>query len=269
MNRPAHPCSNPFVSVAVSILLAITGLLVSASAHSQENTHPITVGIVADNKPYSFVEGRTAAGFSVDILRDVAKHSGLEFTFRAGSWPEVYGAFMRGELQVIDGISFRQDRAQQILFTEPYHIRQTYLMHDTQHPIGKVQSIEDLQGLRVGVVRDVYYAERLRENGIEHTSYDSLYSLIRALAFGWVDVIIGPRLTLQYYANEAGFRFLAIAGEAPLGELSREDFRLGVLKSNEGLFEQIKASIEKIPEKRILELLERWQEFGGDRKSVV
>lgn len=268
MNRHVFPSQTSFLRVAALVLLAIAGLLVSAAVNSQETPDPITVGIVADNKPYSFVEGRTAAGFSVDVLRDVARQSGLEFTFRAGSWPEVYGAFMRGELDVIDGISFRQDRAQQILFTGPYHIRQTYLMHDTQHPIGKVDAIEDLRGLRVGVVRDVYYADRLRENGIDHTSYDSLYSLIRALAFGWVDVIIGPRLTLQYYANEAGFRFLDIAGEAPLGELAREDFRLGVLKSNEALFEQINAGLKQIPPERIRELLERWQEFGGTSLSA-
>ena len=29
--------------------------------------------------------------------------------------------------------------------------------------------------------------------------------LVRALAFGWVDVAVGPRLTMEYLANQAGF----------------------------------------------------------------
>lgn len=263
MNSLATPCQCPFKRVAAAVLFALVYLLAAPSALAREASDPVTVGIVADNKPYSFNEGRGASGFSVDILREVAEQADLQFTFRAGSWPEVYGAFMRGELDVIDGISFRQDRAEQILFTEPYHIRQTYLMHDTQNPVGNVDSIEDLKGLRVGVVRDIYYRDALTEADITLNTYDSLYSLIRALAFGWVDVIIGPQLTLQYYANEAGFRFLAIAGEAPLGDLAREDFRIGVLKANEALFNQINQGLEQIPDQRKRELLERWQEFGG------
>lgn len=263
MNRLANPCQSLCLRVAATVLLACLHLLASHAALAQTGPERITVGIVADNKPYSFNEGRNAAGFSVDVLREVAGQSGLEFTFRAGSWPEIYGAFLRGELDVIDGISYRQDRARQVLFTEPYHVRQTYLMHDTQNPVGTVNSLADLKGLKVGVVRDVYYRDLLSDNGIAHTSYDSLYSLIRALAFGWVDVIIGPRLTMQYYANEAGFRFLAIAGKAPLGELSNEDFRLGVLNDNPELFAQIQAGLEQIPRQRIQALLERWQEFGG------
>jgi len=263
MNTLATPCQYPFKRVAAAVLFALVYLIVPTSSGAREASDTVTVGIVADNKPYSFNEGRGASGFSVDILREVAEQADLQFNFRAGSWPEVYGAFMRGELDVIDGISFRQDRAEQILFTEPYHIRQTYLMHDTQNPVGNVDSIEDLRGLRVGVVRDIYYRDALTAKDITLNTYDSLHSLIRALAFGWVDVIIGPQLTLQYYANEAGFRFLAIAGKAPLGDLAREDFRIGVLKANEALFNQISQGLAEIPDQRKRELLERWQEFGG------
>ncbi len=263
MSTIATPAQRPLMGMAVAVLLALFCLFGTSAVNAQQKGDTVTVGIVADNKPYSFNEGRGASGFSVDILREVAEQSGLNFTFRAGSWPEVYGAFMRGELDVIDGISFRQDRAREILFTEPYHLRQTYLMHDTKNPIGEIRSLEDLQGLRVGVVRDIYYRDVLSDNGIAFNSYDSLFSLIRALAFGWVDVIIGPRLTLQYYANAADFHFLAIAGPAPLGDLSREDFRIGVLKTNEALFQKISDGLQQIPEQRKQELLERWQEFGG------
>ncbi|WP_417567103.1 transporter substrate-binding domain-containing protein [Marinobacter sp.] len=263
MSSIATPLRFQCMYLAIAALFAVACLLVVPAANAGQTAETVTVGIVADNKPYSFNEGLGASGFSVDILREVAAQSGLNLTFRAGSWSEVYGAFMRGELDVIDGISFRQDRAEQILFTKPYHIRQTYLMQDTKNPIGAVNSLEDLRGLRVGVVRDIYYRDVLSDNGITPNSYDSLYSLIRALAFGWVDVIIGPRLTLQYYANEADFRFLAIVGEAPLGELSREDFRIGVLKDNPALFEKIDRALQQIPEARKQTLLERWQEYGG------
>ncbi|TYC58225.1 transporter substrate-binding domain-containing protein [Marinobacter sp. BW6] len=234
---------------------------------SEQPDDTVTVGIVGDNKPYSFDDGPGASGFSVDILREVARQTDLDFRFRAGSWPEIYDAFLRGELDVIDGISFSAERAENILFTEPYHLRQTYLMHNTQTPLGKISTLSDLRDLRVGVVRDVYYREALVAQGMPLTSYDSLHSLIRALAFGWVDVIIGPRLTLQYYANKAGFGFLEIAGTAPLGDLATEDLRIGVLKANDDLYQKIASGLESIPDERIGELLQRWRELGGDSLS--
>ena len=251
-------------SVAATVLWALCLLLASPLAMSEQADDTVTVGIVGDNKPFSFDDGPGASGFSVDVLREVARNADLNFRFRAGSWPEIYDAFLRGELDVIDGISFSAERAENILFTEPYHLRQTYLMHNNQRPLGDIRTLSDLKGLRVGIVRDVYYREALDAQGVSLTSYDSVHSLIRALAFGWVDVIIGPRLTLHYYANQAGFGFLEIAGTAPLGDLATEDFRIGVLKAKSELYQRISSGLEQVPAKRINELLQRWQELGGN-----
>ncbi|MCL7942994.1 transporter substrate-binding domain-containing protein [Marinobacter sp. ATCH36] len=241
---------------------ALTLLSVSTPVMSSE-ARTVSVGIVSDNKPYSNIEGRSPSGFSIDILREVARHSELTFEFRAGTWAEVFGAFMRGEIDIIDGISYREERAEKILFTSPYHIRQIYLMHDPANPLGDISSLEALSGAHVGIVQDIYYRDVLTDAGINYTSYSSIPSLVRALAFGWVDGVLGPELPLKYYANLAGFRFLEVAGEAPLGELSREDFRLGVLKGNEALFEAVSKGLDAIPQSTITELFERWQEFGG------
>ncbi|MFN4063848.1 MAG: transporter substrate-binding domain-containing protein, partial [Parazoarcus communis] len=85
----------------------------------------ISIGVVADNEPYSWVDGVEPAGFSIDVLEEIARQAGVSFSYRFGSWPEIYPAFMRGEIDAIDEISFRQDRAEKVLFTEPYHFRQT------------------------------------------------------------------------------------------------------------------------------------------------
>ena len=246
--------------------LAIASLCLPLPVQGAEETtaeNTVSIGIVADNKPYSFFEGRTTSGFSADILKEIAANSGLSFQFRAGNWPELYTAFLDGELDAIDAISYREDQTDRILFTDPYHIRQTYLMQDGARPVGDIDSLDDLKHLKVGVVENVYYLELLRENGITVNTYDSIPSLVRALAFGWVDVIIGPRLSLRYQANTAGLYFLSIAGPAPFGPQSREDLRIGVRKENADLFEKIQQGLKAIPEQRKAELLQRWREFGG------
>ena len=247
----------------ITLLASIYGVLALTLLSTFAWPTPVSVGIVADNKPYTSMVGRTASGFSIDIVREVARQSGLDIEFRAGTWPEVFGAFERGDIDVIEGISYNDDRARTIQFTEPYHIRQMHLMHDTANPLKNIDSLKSLNNYRIGVVRDVYFRDALKTAGVSLVAYDSIPGLIRALAFGWVDGIIGPELTLDYYANQAGFRFLEIAGPAPLGEWSKEDFRLGVLKENDELFKVVSGGLAAIPDERIKELFNRWQEYGG------
>ncbi len=249
-------------------LVVITVLLIGAwqpalGAETSEGKTTVSIGVVADSKPYSFFEGRAISGLSADILKEIAANSGLEFEFRVGNWPELYAAFLNRELDAIDAISYREGMAEEILFTEPYHIRQTYLMQDDTRPIGNIQSLADLQAMKIGVVEDVYYHDLLVEQGIDVSTYDSFPGLVRALAFGWVDAIIGPRLSLKYQAKIAGLDFLSIAAEAPLGPLAQEDLRIGVRAENPVLFRKIQLGLAAISKPRRNELLQRWQEFGG------
>ncbi len=246
----------------VALLLMLPLMLWSLWSFAQTPS-VVTVGIVDDNVPYSNIVDGTASGFSVDVLRDVSEKSGIEFEFQAGNWTDIYDAFLNGRIDVIDGISYRDDRAEKILFTDPYHQRQIFLMHNPANPLGNIGSLDALGGKRLGALRDIYYLDALAASDAHINLYDSVAGLIRALAFGWVDGIVGPKLTLEYYANESGLRFLEIAGPAPLGQFSDEDFRLGVLKGNEGLFNALSDALNTIPEERLTELRQRWQEYGG------
>ncbi|MBZ2169352.1 MULTISPECIES: transporter substrate-binding domain-containing protein [Marinobacter] len=234
-----------------------------AQAEAVGESDKISIGVTADNAPYSFLEGRALSGYSADILREISFNSGLEFEFRAGSWPELYEAFVRGELDAIDAISYRGYLSDKVLFTDPYHIRQTYMMEDSGRPTGPIESIDDLKAVRLGVVESMFYLPYLEDQDVDMVTYDSIPSMVRALAFGWVDVIIGPRLSLEYHADTAGFYFLNVTGAVPFNQRSLEDLRIGVQKDQPELFETIQTALKKIPESRKVELLRRWQEFGG------
>ncbi|QFS88784.1 MULTISPECIES: transporter substrate-binding domain-containing protein [unclassified Marinobacter] len=264
-SRLPQPPQRKFCAAWLTLAtLMIAVLTFAARAEEPESLSPVvTIGVVADNEPYTFFEGRNPAGFSIDVLREVASNSNLVFDFRAGSWPDIYAAFLRGDLDAIDGISWRPDRAEKVLFSEPYHYREIYLMHDSARPTPTIEALDDLQGLRVGMVEDIFYRTEFADAGISLTTYDSLTSVVRALAFGWIDIAVGPKLTMEYLANQAGFRFLELLGPAPLQQYSGEDFRIGVLTDNLNLFNQIQAGLNAVPEEKLQHLLQRWQEFGG------
>ncbi|WP_228263792.1 transporter substrate-binding domain-containing diguanylate cyclase [Marinobacter shengliensis] len=264
-SRLPQPPQRKFCAAWLTLAtLMIAVLTFAARAEEPGSLSPVvTIGVVADNEPYTFFEGRNPAGFSIDVLREVASNSNLVFDFRAGSWPDIYAAFLRGDLDAIDGISWRPDRAEKVLFSEPYHYREIYLMHDSARPTPTIEELDDLQGLRVGMVEDIFYRSEFADAGISLTTYDSLTSVVRALAFGWIDIAVGPKLTMEYLANQAGFRFLELLGPAPLQQYSGEDFRIGVLTDNLNLFNQIQAGLNAVPEEKLQQLLQRWQEFGG------
>ena len=227
------------------------------------NVQAITVGVVADNEPYSWVENGQVHGFSVDVLNDVAEHTGLNFSYRIGNWPELYPAFLRGEIDVIDEISYREDRAGLMLFTEPYHFRKAVIMQDRNRPLADLTRLEDLQPYRVGIVRDIYFKAAFTDRNIQVVEYDGLPSLIRALAFGWVDAIAGPEVTLSFLSRKAGLTQLEVAASLPMDGMEVEDFRLAVLPDRVDLHAVLSEGLRKIPAERLRELEQRWQEFGG------
>lgn len=264
--RPIIAYYPPVLTGLLQALLVILILFLITLPQAQAQAEPpqeVTIGVVADNEPYTFFEGRRPTGFSIDVLRLVGEHSNLHFDFRAGSWPDIYAAFLRGDLDAIDGISWRPDREQETLFTAPYHTREIYLMQDRDRPLPAIKQLKDMTDLRVGVVANIFYSSELRDAGLRVNDYDSLPSLVRALAFGWIDVAVGPRLTLEYLANQNGFRFLELHGPAPLKRFSGEDFRIGVAIDNPALHQQIQTGLDNVPQSQIDNLLQRWQDFGG------
>lgn len=253
------------------LLLLLLGLVGSAQAlefDAQARAYlakqpVVKIGVIADNVPYSMVRGGRAAGFSIAILDDIARLSGLRFDYKVGSWPEIYRAFERGEIDAIDEISWRAERTAFTLFTEPYHHRRTVIMHDVNRPLPPISKLEDLKPFRVGLVSNIFYKSSFSQRGLDVVEYDGLPNLVRALAFGWIDAIVGPEVTLAYLAKGDGLNHLTVAARVPMDGFELEDFRIGVRKEKPELFRIIDASLAAIQPERRGALLAVWQDFGG------
>lgn len=257
-----------FATFMLLLSLPVRAADLDAEARSFLESHPVvSIGVIADNEPYSWIDGVEPVGFSIDVLEEISRHTGLRFNYRVGSWPEIYPAFLRGEIDAIDEISYREDRADRVLFSAPYHIRQTAIMHSGNQPLPPIRELADLKPYRVGVVRDIFFKSALVEQGVEVVEFDALPNLVRALAFDWVDAVVGPEVTLMFLARKAGLGHLAIAAKVEMGGFENEDFRIGVLKANPVLQRIIAAGLEAIPPQRLHELVQRWQEFGGQTMS--
>ncbi len=72
------PSSLRFYPLAVGHLLsgmALLLLILLPGPAVAETSRTISIGIVSDNRPYSSMNGREAAGFSIDVLKEVEQHT--------------------------------------------------------------------------------------------------------------------------------------------------------------------------------------------------
>ncbi|MAK56704.1 MAG: diguanylate cyclase [Pusillimonas sp.] len=250
--------------LAQLVLLATPNVAIaSANENRQKDLNTVSIGVVADNEPYSSFGANGTEGFSIDVLNEIGRISGLKMVYRVGSWSDIFAAFQRGELDAVDEISWREDRAKKMLFTRPYHIRQTIVMHDTRRPLPPINSLEDLKPFRVGSLKDIYYSSVLQEAGLETTEYSLQPEMVQALSFGWIDAIIGPEVTLNYFARQKGFVNLEVASPAPLNGQDKEDFRIAVALDQPDLHTKLDNALGQIDPQWLEKLRIRWQEFGG------
>ncbi|WP_118136561.1 transporter substrate-binding domain-containing protein [Oceanicella sp. SM1341] len=232
----------------------------------------VSVGVVSDNEPYSFFRNGQIMGWTVDVLRRLEAQAGITFNIRMGTWPEVYGEFRDGGIDTIADISFTEDRSAFVSFTGSYHLRRTVLFHNIDHPLPDPENVEELKSRRIGVIRDIYYADALRAAGVEPVEYASYRDLLAAVAFGWVDAAAAAEMTGNFFARENGFSNVAVAGALPLPGVSLEDFRLGVLKQagnrdRELLFSVLEKTVASLPAEDLAAITERWLIYRSGRAN--
>ena len=231
----------------------------------------VSIGLVADNEPYSFHLNGKTMGWSVDVIDAISELTGLKFEKRLGSWPEIFGQFRRGRLDVIADISYTEARSAFIGFTGPYHLRRTVLFENIDRPIYNADDLESLKSKRIGVIRDIYYAGALEQAGFQLQEYATYRDLMAAVAFGWVDGALAAELTGNFFVRENGFTNVVSAGALPLTEVSLEDFRLGVLDDPDSgtdtamLLSILRKAVLALPAGTLDEITERWLAYRANR----
>ncbi|TNB48818.1 transporter substrate-binding domain-containing protein [Martelella lutilitoris] len=231
---------------------------------------PVSVGVVADNDPYSFYRNGNIMGWTVDLIGVIGTMTGLDFKLRMGSWSDVYGQFRAGGLDVIADISETEERSRFITFTDPYHLRRTVLYENVDQPFDRPLTLDQLKQKRIGIIRDIYYADALREIGVTPVTYATYRDLMAAVAFGWVDGVLAAEMTGNFFLRENGFTNVANAGTPPLTAVALEDFRLGVL-SRDGsedaamLADILEKAITAMPTDTLDAITTRWLSYRSER----
>lgn len=186
------------VAIILAALLALT-LAASPRSFASELppgvARPIIVGGDRDYPPYEFLDkDGQPAGYNVDLTRAIAEVMGMRVEFRLGAWDEMRTALATGEVDILQGMSFSEERLLEADFTPPHTMVNHAIFARKGSPA--VSSLEDLRGSSVALHKGGIIHDTIRNMGFEHDLIltETPADALRLLAAGRCDYAVTAML---------------------------------------------------------------------------
>ena len=149
------------------------------NSDTQTNEHKvIRVGSFEDTFNYVDDNG-VRRGFGYELMQALAGYAGWKFEYVKCDWSDCFDKLENGEIDVIGDISYTDERAQEMLFSEEPMGEEKYILYaDLSHTDTETSDFKFMDGKRVGVLLDTEPESMLTEwekkNGI-HTEHVNVY----------------------------------------------------------------------------------------------
>lgn len=114
-----------------------------------------------DYPPFEYLDSSgNVAGWDVEIVREAARVAGLKVQFVHGAWSSLRDRFERGEIDVLAGMLWSEERAKHVAFSRP-HIDVLYGIYVREYEAGS--ALEDFKGRKFLVeARSLMHEELVR-----------------------------------------------------------------------------------------------------------
>ncbi|MBP2301847.1 polar amino acid transport system substrate-binding protein [Azospirillum picis] len=193
--------------------------------------------------PYNFTLRGKRTGMDTEIVEALLKEIGVYPVHRPMTWPEVVRAHDKNEVDVAFQFFTSPRRLERGHLIGPYRVGATVLMVRSDSTIGYT-GIEDLRGLRIGVVEGFEYTPEFdRSELFEKVDSSSNVVSFRRLLLGRVDAIAGDLQVLTYLAENEGRTGSVKILPKPLAMVPRY---ISVPKPRTENAERLRAAYEKL-----------------------
>jgi polar amino acid transport system substrate-binding protein len=140
-------------------------------------------------------------GIAVSIVTTVLKRAGYQSSFALEQWPKDLEGTRLGEYDLIASIWFTDDRAKDLVFSEPIFENRIKLLVRTDSDI-KLSRPEALKGYRIGVVEDYAYTQGAYSNlPVEIVKSTVLEENLQKLLAGDIDIAVSDEQVALYALN--------------------------------------------------------------------
>lgn len=206
-----------------TIALVISTLALARAAVAAE-----PLNVVASPWPPYVDRGLEQGGVALHLVGEALRRAGYATRVTVVDWPQDLEATRAGEADVIAAIWRTEERARDLAFSEPYLVSETRFVKRRGEPY-LYRSLDDLRGLRIGVVQGFAYGGEARDRQLEVTPVfrGSVLEGLRGLLDGELDLVLADERVALYELNvaiEDGVRRTEIL---PLAYSSR-GLRIGV-----------------------------------------
>lgn len=214
------------VCAMLSLLLLLSAVLPVKAAAETALVKVVRVGSFEDTFNYCNEKG-ARKGYGYELLETLSGYTGWQFEYVTCDWSDCFEKLENGEIDIMGGISYTEDRAEEMLFSdEPMGEEKYYLYADLSRADISASDFKTLDGKKIGVVMgtepEVMLTEWEEKHGIktEHVNIYNNEDVKQKLANHEIDCFVS--LEESYWA-ELGISTITRVGKSSIYYVLNKD----------------------------------------------
>lgn len=158
-----------------------------------------------DYPPYHYWKNGTPAGLDIALLSEASVRMGIKFRYERRTWQRSLQEVEYGDVTGLCAGMRTAKRERFAIYPSEYLSLETNWVISLSESGVKVNNLDDLRGLQVGVVTGYAYGPGFDGLvGLQKIYSKSDALLLKKLLSGRLDVIVGNDMVMKYLAGEAG-----------------------------------------------------------------
>ena len=217
MSETMQTLTRKSACVMLSLLLLLSAVLPVKAAAETASAKAVRVGSFEDTFNYVNEKG-ARKGYGYELLETLSGYTGWQFEYVTCDWSDCFEKLKNGEIDIIGGISYTEDRTQEMLFSdEPMGVEKYYLYADLSRADISASDFKTLNGQKIGVLMgtepEVMLAEWEEKYGLEteHVNISNNEDVKQKLANHEIDCFVS--LEESFWA-ERGISTITCVGES-------------------------------------------------------
>ena len=226
MSETMQTLTRKSACVMLSLLLLLSAVLPVKAAAETAPAKVIRVGSFEDTFNYVNEKG-ARKGYGYELLETLSGYTGWQFEYVTCDWSDCFEKLENGEIDIMGGISYTEDRAEEMLFSdEPMGEEKYYLYADLSRTDTSASDFKILDGKKIGVVMgtepEVMLTEWEEKHGIktQHVNISNNEDVKQKLANHEIDCFVS--LEESYWA-ELGISTITRVGKSSIYYVLNKD----------------------------------------------
>ena len=225
--KSAALCAGIFLALGMWMILSVCCLAAEMN-HDEKQPQMAGQEEVAQQKlirmgsfedTFDYVdENGIRRGFGYELMQALAGYTGWKFEYVKCDWSNCFDKIENGEIDVMGDISYTDERAQRMLFSEEPMGEEKYILYaDLSHTDIETSDFKSMDGKRVGVLLgtepEIMLTEWENKNGIhtEHVNVNNNEDVEKKLANHEIDCFVSLEESIW---SEQGISSVTTVGKA-------------------------------------------------------